>query len=174
MSLADRSPDKSSGSTFSVRKVAIMAIFIAISAVGSLIKIPSPLGSVALDSAPGFFAGIAFGGWVGFIVIAIGHLLTSAIVGFPLTLPLQIGIAIGMGLCVLVFRWLGRQGKAMLVVAVIVTSLLNSFALGLLVLPIGGWGMYAAAVPSLLIGAAVNTIIAAIAYFAVRNSKLLD
>lgn len=174
MSLADRSPDKSTGSTFSVRKLAIMAIFIAISAVGSLIKIPSPLGSVALDSAPGFFAGIAFGGWVGFIVIAVGHLLSSAIVGFPLTLPIHAGIALGMGVCALVFRWIGRQGKAMLVLAVVVTSLLNSFGLGLIVLPIGGWGMYLAAAPSLLIGAVVNLVIAAIAYYAVRNSKLLD
>lgn len=174
MSISDQAPDKATNSPVSARNLAIMAIFIALSAVGSLIKIPSPLGSIGLDSAPGFFAAIGFGPWVGFIVIAVGHLLSSAIVGFPLTLPLHIAIAIGMGLCALVFRWLGRKGPIWLVVSVVVTSLLNSFGLGLIVLPIGGWGMYIASVPSLLVAAVVNLVIAAVAYYAVRNSKLLN
>lgn len=174
MSLSDQAPDKATGSPFSARKLAIMAIFIALSAVGSLIKIPSPIGSVALDSAPGFFSAIAFGPWVGFIVIAVGHLLTSALVGFPLTLPVHLAIAAGMGVCAVVFRLLGRRNLLWLVIAVVVTTVLNSFGLGLIVLPIGGWGMYLAAVPSLLVGAAVNLVIAAVAYYAVRNSKLLN
>jgi len=174
MSLSDRAPDQATKAPVSARQLAIMAIFIALSAVGSLIKIPSPVGSIGLDSAPGFFAAIAFGPWVGFIVIAVGHLLGSAIVGFPLTLPIHLAIAAGMGLCALAFRWLGRKGGVWLVIAVIVASLLNSFVLGLIVLPIGGWGMYVAAVPSLLVAAVVNTVIAAVAYYAVRNSKLLN
>lgn len=174
MSISDRAPDQTKASPVSARKLAIMAIFIALSAVGSLIKIPSPLGSIGLDSAPGFFAAVAFGGWVGFAVIAVGHLLSAAIVGFPLTLPVHLAVAVGMGLCALAFRWFGRKGLAWLVVGVIVTSLLNSFGLGLIVLPIGGWGMYIASVPSLLIAAVVNLIIAAVAYYAVRNSTLLN
>ena len=174
MSISDRAPDQANASPVSARKLAIMAIFIALSAVGSLIKIPSPLGSIGLDSAPGFFAAVAFGGWVGFIVIAVGHILSAAIVGLPLPLPVHLAVAAGMGVCALVFRWLGRKGLVWLVVAVIATSLLNSFGLGLIVLPIGGWGMYAASVPSLLVAAVVNLIIAAVAYYAVRNSKLLN
>lgn len=174
MSISDRAPDQAKSSPVSARKLAIMAIFIALSAVGSLIKIPSPLGSIGLDSAPGFFAAVAFGSWVGFIVIAVGHLLSAAIVGFPLTLPVHLAIAVGMGLCALVFRWLGRKGLGWLILGVIVVSLLNSFGLGLIVLPIGGWGMYLASVPSLLVAAVVNLIIAAVAYYAVRNSKLLN
>lgn len=173
MSISERAPDKGSQSLISARTIAIMAIFIALSAVGSLIKIPSPLGSIGLDSAPGFFAAAAFGGWVGFIVIAIGHILSAAIVGFPLTLPIAIVIALAMGICALVFRWFARKGLWWLVAGVVVTALLNSFGLGLVVLPIGGWGMYIASVPSLLVAAAVNLVIAAIAYYAVRNSKLL-
>jgi uncharacterized membrane protein len=174
MSLTDHAPDlATSAPLLSVRKLAIMAIFIALSAVGSLVKIPSPLGSVGLDSAPGFFAALAFGGWVGFIVIAIGHLLAAAIVGFPLTLPVHLAIAFGMGLCALALRWIGKRGMAWLAAAVVVAALLNSFGLGLIVLPIGGWGMYVASVPSLLIGAVINLVIAAAAYWAVRDSKLL-
>ena len=175
MSLTEHAPDlATSAPLFSVRKLAIMAVFIALSAVGSLVKIPSPLGTVGLDSAPGFFAALAFGGWVGFIAIAVGHLLGAAIVGFPLTLPVHLAIAAGMGLCAVAFRWLGRRGGPIwLAAAVVVAALLNSFALGLIVLPIGGWGMYVGSVPSLLIGAVVNLIIAAAAYWAVRDSKLL-
>ncbi len=174
MSLSDRAPDNAKGSLVSAKSLAIMAIFIALSAVGSLIKIPSPLGSIGLDSAPGYFAAVGFGGWIGFIVIAVGHLLSSAIVGFPLTLPVHLAVALGMGVCALVFRWLGRKGLGGLIVAVVVAALLNSFALGLIVLPIGGWGMYLGAVPSLLVAAVVNLVIAAVAYYAVRNSKLLN
>jgi len=173
MSLTDRAPDRTATPRVSARQLAIMAIFIALSAVGSLIKIPSPVGSIGLDSAPGFFAALAFGPVAGFIVIAVGHLLGSGIVGFPLTLPVHLAIAAGMGGCALVFRWLGRRGGAWLVAAVVVTAILNSFALGLIVLPIGGWGMYVAVLPSLLVGAVVNLVIAAVAYYAVRNSKLL-
>jgi len=174
MSLSDRRPDRATGSPVSARKLAIMAIFIAVSAVGSLIKIPSPLGTVALDSAPGFFTAVAFGGWPGFVVAAIGHLLTSALVGFPLTLPVHIAIAAGMGVCALVFSWFGRRGLAWMIAGVVVTTVLNSFALGLIVLPIGGWAMYAASVPSLLVGAVVNIVIAAVAYYAVRNTRLVN
>ncbi len=173
MSLTDQAPDLAKAAPVSARKLAVMAIFIALSAVGAMIKIPSPIGTVALDSAPGFFVAVAFGGWMGFTVIAVGHLLTSAIVGFPLTLGLHLAIAVGMGGCALVFRWLGARGTVWLVVGVIAAALLNSFGLGLVVLPVGGWGMYVAAVPSLLLGAVVNLVIAAVAYRAVRGSTLL-
>lgn len=174
MSISERIPDRATKAPLPARKLAIMAVFIALSAAGSLVKIPSPLGSVGLDSAPGFFTAVAFGGWMGFVVIAVGHLLGSAIVGFPLTLPVHLAIAAGMGLCALAFRWVGRRGGAWLVVGVVTTSLLNSFGLGLIVVPIGGWGMYLASIPSLLLGAAINLTLAAVAYRALRTSTLLD
>lgn len=174
MSLGDRSPDRALNTTFSARRLAIMAALIALSAVGSFIKIPGPLGSIALDAAPGFFAALGFGAWPGFLVIAIGHLLSASLTGFPLSLPVHIAIAIGMGGCALLFRWLGRRSRAMLVVALVVTALANSLGLGLILLPIGGWGMYLGAIPSLLLGAVVNLAIAALAYLSLRNSRLLD
>lgn len=170
--LDSRTPDQTQA-PFSVRKLAIMAVFIALSAVGALIKIPSPIGSIGLDSAPGYFVAIAFGGWMGAIVIAIGHLLSAAIVGFPLSLPIHLGVAIGMAICAVVFRVIGKRGTVALIIAGIVAALLNAFAVGLLVLPIGGAGMYAAVTPSLLVASAVNIAIAVIAYLSVRNSKLL-
>ncbi|MGI6424678.1 MAG: hypothetical protein ACOX2A_05490 [Tepidanaerobacteraceae bacterium] len=40
---------------------ALMGMFIALSIVGAFIKIPSPTGTVALDSAPGYTAALLLG-----------------------------------------------------------------------------------------------------------------
>lgn len=45
-----------------VKKINILAIFIAISVIGAFIKIPSFIGSVALDSFPSLIAGVLLGG----------------------------------------------------------------------------------------------------------------
>ncbi|UTW69820.1 hypothetical protein KHA80_02295 [Anaerobacillus sp. HL2] len=37
------------------RKIVILGMFIALSVIGSFIKIPSPIGTVALDAAPAFW-----------------------------------------------------------------------------------------------------------------------
>ena len=166
-------------SRWTVKRISILVIFIALSAVGSLIKIPSVVGAVALDSCPGFFSALAFGYLEGAIVIAIGHLLSAVIVGFPMTIPIHLGAATCMAIIAVVFRFIsiklaiGKRGIVGLVVAVIVGTLLNSFGGGLMALPLGGWGLYIALIPSLLVASAVNTAIAAIAFFSIRDSKLL-
>ncbi|MBR0598236.1 ECF transporter S component [Sinanaerobacter chloroacetimidivorans] len=159
---------------WTVKRISIMAIFIALSAVGAMIKIPSPIGSIGLDSCPGYFCALAFGSAEGAIIIAIGHLLSAAVVGFPLTIPIHLAVAVCMGILAVIFRLIGRKGTAGLVVSVVAIALLNSFGVGLLLLPLGGWGLYLANIVSLLVAAAVNTIIAAIAYASVKNSKLLS
>lgn len=158
---------------WSVKRVAIVAVFIALSAVGAMIKIPSPIGSIGLDSCPGYFCAIAFGGVEGALVIAIGHLLSAAVVGFPLTIPIHLGIAVSMALWALILRLISKKVKFGLVIGVVAATLLNTFVTGLLLLPVGGWALYVANIPSLLIASAVNTILAAIAYKAVKGSKLL-
>lgn len=170
----DQTPDLKK-TTWSVRRIAIMSIFIALSAVGAMIKIPSPIGSIGLDSAPGYFAALAFGGLEGAIIIAIGHLLSGAVVGFPLSIPIHLGVAICMALWAVVFRRIGRQkNTTMLAIAVVVVSLLNSVLTGLLLLPLGGTVLYVANIVPLLVASAVNTAIAAIAYLSVKNSKLIS
>ena len=169
-------PDlKKSGWT--VKRIAIVVIFIALSAVGSLVKIPSPIGAAGLDSCPGFFIALAFGYLEGAIVIAIGHLIIGVTTGFPMTLPIHMGVAVCMAICAVVFRFVGiklLKGKIGLIAAVIIGTLLNSFGAGLMAVFVGGWGLYVAILPSLLFASVVNTIIAAIAFYSIRNSKLLN
>ncbi len=169
---ADR-PDIENKS-WSVRRVAIVAIFAALSAVGAMIKIPSPIGSIGLDACAGFFCALAFGSVEGMIVVAIGHILSAAVIGFPLTLPIHLAVAVTMAIWALLFRIIGRRGTVGLVLAVITASLLNAFGSGLLLLPIGGVGLYVANLLPLLVASAANTILAAVAYSAVKGSKLLN
>lgn len=153
------------------RRVARMAVLIALSAVGAFIKIPSPTGTVALDSAPGFFAGVTFGPVEGAIVGAVGHLFSALTTGFPLGLPMHLIIAVEQAVWVAVFWWVSRHVN--LVVAVIVATLLNGVVGALLTIPVFGPGLFASLIVPLTIGAAINIVIAAAAYRAVRNSGLV-
>lgn len=154
-----------------VKRIAIMAVFIALSAVGALIKIPSPVGTVGLDSAPGFFSALAFGGIEGSIVIAIGHLLTSAVVGFPLGIPMHLVIAVEMAIFALIYRFIYK--KMGLIAAVVVTSLLNGVVGAFMVFPMGGMGAVLGLMPFLLVGSVLNVVVSALAYKALKGSRLI-
>jgi len=154
-----------------VKRIIFMAVFIALSAVGSWIKIPSPVGTIGLDSAPGYFSALAFGSLDGAIVIAIGHLLTAAIVGFPLTIPMHLLIAVLMALWAIIFRLINKTLG--LIPAVIAAIFLNGVVSAFTMLPIGGMAAAIGLMPYLVIGSAINVIIAAAAYKAIRASKLI-
>ncbi|OLN29400.1 ECF transporter S component [Desulfosporosinus metallidurans] len=158
-------------SAWNVKRLSIMAIFIALSAVGALIKIPSPVGTIGMDSAPGFFSALAFGGLEGAIVIAFGHLLTSAVIGFPMTIPVHLYIAFQMALWALAYRWVNK--KLGLIPAVIVGIILNGVVSSFAMLPMMGMGGVLGLMPFLIVGAAINVIISAIAYKAIKGSRLI-
>ncbi len=156
---------------FTHRRVARMSIFIALSAVGALTKIPSPTGTVALDSSIGYFAAAAFGYWEGAFIAGIGHLLTSLTIGFPLGLPVHIYIACQMAAWVMIFRYC--TVRIHIVAAVIIGTLLNGFGSAYLMVPVGGYGLAAALVLPLIIGSFANILIAAMAYSVVRKGNIV-
>jgi len=158
-------------SAWNVKRLSIMAIFIALSAVGALIKIPSPVGTIGMDSAPGFFSALAFGGLTGVIVIAFGHLLTAAVVGFPLTIPVHLYVALQMALWAVAYRWVNE--KLGLIPAVIVGIVLNGVVSAFAMLPMMGMGGVLALLPFLVVGATLNVIISAVAYKAIKGSRLI-
>ncbi|WP_407309300.1 ECF transporter S component [Desulfosporosinus sp. SB140] len=158
-------------SAWNVKRLSIMAIFIALSAVGALIKIPSPVGTIGMDSAPGFFSALAFGGIEGAVVISFGHLLTSAVVGFPLTIPVHLYIAFQMALWALAYRWVNKTLG--LIPAVIVGIILNGVVSSFAMVPIMGMGGALGVLPFLVVGSALNVIVSAIAYKAIKGSRLI-
>jgi len=158
-------------SAWKVKRLSIMAIFIALSAVGALIKIPSPVGTIGMDSAPGFFCALAFGGLTGAIVIAFGHLLTAAVIGFPMTIPIHLYIALQMAIWTVTYRWV--NDKLGLIPAVIVAIILNGVVSAFAMLPIMGMGGVLGLMPFLVVGAALNVIISAVVYKAIKGSRLI-
>lgn len=153
------------------KRIAVMAIFLALSAVGSFIKIPSPVGTIGLDSAPGYFIALAFGYWEGAIVIAFGHMITSAIVGFPLTIPLHLVIALLMALWAIIYRWVNN--KVGLIPAMVAATILNGILSSFIMLPLGGIAAAIGIMPFLIVGSAINVILSGLAYKALKNSSLL-
>lgn len=169
---SSRSTDKEiKNSATNIRRLAIMAVFIALSAVGALIKIPSPIGTVGLDSAAGFFCALAFGGLEGAVVISLGHLFTSAIVGFPSGIPMHLIIALEMAVFALAYRYINK--KLGLVAAVVVAVLLNGVAGSFTLYPVGGMGLVISLMPFLVLGAILNIVVSALAYKALKGTRLI-
>lgn len=105
------------------------AILVAMSFVGSLIKIPGT--TIALDSMPGFLASLYLGPLVGGLVATLGHFLTSLISGFPLTLPIHLIVMLEMGISAYFF---GLITKKLNPLAGIVTAIILNGVLAPLVL----------------------------------------
>ena len=165
----------SSSKFFTARRVARMAIFIALSVVGAFIKIPSPTGTVAMDSCPGFFSALAWGYVEGGIVIALGHIATAATTGFPLG-ALHVLIAILMAIAAMLFRLAGtkvpKKAGANLVAAVVIGGTFNGL-MALLLSPLLGIGLAIALTPSLLVASYIDTAIAAAAYKIVEKAGII-
>jgi len=173
LQLEEEIDDSQKKATFSdVRKIARMAIFIALSAVGALVKIPSPTGTVALDACPGYFSGITFGAKEGGVVAFLGHLLTAAITGYPLGIITHVYIGLQMAVWVAVFYYLSK--KINIVVGAVCAILCNGIVSPLLIIPIGGKGLALALMLPLTVGSAVNVIIAAVSHVIVKKSNLVE
>lgn len=140
-----------------VKKINILAIFIAISVIGAFIKIPSFIGSVALDSFPSLIAGVLLGGGAGGIVAGFGHLVSALIGGLPLGI-FHLFIAAEMCLLVFVFTKIYQTGNQF--VSYMWFVLGNGIILPLPFFVFLGKGFYVSMVPVLLIGAVVNGMIA--------------
>src|SRR5699024_4037691 len=132
---------------------------VALSIIGAMIKIPAVVGSVALDAFPALVVVVLRGTKSGMFVAAMGHLMSSLFVGMPLG-PMHVFVAMEMAVIVWICGALYQSGKKW--VACMVFIILNGiiaplpFAL-LLSLP-----FYLSLVPSVLIGSALNGILALI------------
>jgi len=149
------------------KRIARMAIFIALSAVGAFIKIPSPTGTVAMDSCPGYFSVLAWGYLEGAIVIALGHLFTAATVGFPLGW-FHLVIAVEMMAWAAVLRFCTE--KIHVIVGIAAATFCNGVLGAAISIPFFGWGLFYALLPFLVVASFIDVTIAAVAYMIVKKS----
>ncbi|OYT33550.1 alpha-ribazole transporter [Archaeoglobales archaeon ex4484_92] len=146
------------------KSYARVGLLIALSAIGGLIKIPSPVGSIALDSAPGYFAAL-IALQEGAIVATIGHLFSAYSAGFPLGLMHAL-IAGFMGVCAIVFGFVSRKS---LPIGILIAIILNGIVGSFIVLPMGGLPFVLTLMPFLLLASAVNIIIASFAFKSISS-----
>ncbi|MEM1545917.1 MAG: ECF transporter S component [Candidatus Methanomethylicia archaeon] len=148
-------------------RIARIAIFTSLAVIGSFIKIPSPTGTVALDSLPGYFSILAFGYIEGVVIAALGHIATSMNAGFPLGF-LHILIALFMmgatSLLKLSYDYLPKG----LVIGTIIAATFNGLG-GFLFSPFFGLGLAVALTPSLMVASYVNVILASIIFQSIKR-----
>ena len=143
-----------------------LSLLVALSAIAAYFPLPSPTGTVALDSAPGYFAVLVFGGIEGALVLLVGHLFSALKSGFPLG-AIHILIALLMGGCGIVFYFL--KDKLNLIIAAIITILINGIILPSFLIPLLGTGFFAAMLIPLLFGSLVNVFTAVLLYKLLKN-----
>ncbi|MFJ7366049.1 ECF transporter S component [Peribacillus frigoritolerans] len=142
-----------------VRKISAIAIFIALSAVGAMIKIPSPIGSIALDSFPALLAAVILGPVSGAIVAGLGHIISAFIGGMTLG-PFHFLIMVEMAVLTWMFSILYINGKK--VGAFFLFFISNAFVLALPFAFLISPGFYTLLVPGLTVAAALNVVLAAL------------
>lgn len=140
-----------------VKKISLLAIFISLSVVGAMIKVPAPVSSVALDLLPALVGVVVLGRNAGALIACLGHLLSAFFGGMPLG-PFHILIALEMGLLVYGFGYIYHKGKRILAAILFVIG--NTFVASLPFLFIMGIGFYVGIIPSLFIGSVINTALA--------------
>jgi uncharacterized membrane protein len=141
----------------SSKKIVWLAFAFAFSVIGSFIKIPAVVGSVGLDALPSLVVASIFSVGMGGLVAGMGHLISALLAGFPLG-PLHVLIAIEMFFCVLVYGYLYKAGKKK--IAAIVFWIANAIISPLPFIFLLNWTFFITLVPSLMIGSALNVVIA--------------
>lgn len=143
----------------SSRKISVLSLLIAVSVVGAYLKIPSPLGSIALDSFPSLIAGAFLGGFLGGLVAFFGHFLSALLAGFPLG-PFHLLIAIEMFVLVLLFTQIYHSGRRFLGYLFFIVG--NGVILPIPFFFLLGSGYYFSILPFLCVAASVNGVIGAL------------
>jgi hypothetical protein len=167
---------------FTPIRISRMAVLIALSVVGAFVKIPTPVGSPALDSVPAYFATMMKKwDWKEAAVIAVlARLLAAATEGFPLGIFAQIALAIGNASWVAVVVRVTRL-RFGYIAAIVVTEIwaviliLAGPPLFMIVFGIpyeAAFALGLTSLPALLVAAGIAVVIGAAAARAVQNTPL--
>ena len=138
------------------RKITMSSMFIALSLVGAMIKIPSPIGSIAFDGFPALLAAVALGPITGGIVAGLGHILSALIGGTPLG-PFHFLIMLEMAVLAWMFGVLYDHDKK--ISAFSFFFLGNAFIVGLPFAFLVSTEFYMMLVPSLTAATALNVFL---------------
>ena len=156
-----------------LKRIVMLSLFIALCFVGAMIKLPSPTGTVALDAMPAFLAASLLGPVPGAVTGLLGHLMTAASAGFPLTLPVHLLVSVLMLVIVLTYGFLFKNVNRIL--AVVVGVLLNGIGApaALMFMPGFGAPFFVAMVLPLTVGSLINVILAYMVHLSLEKTNVL-
>lgn len=150
------------------KRIALFALFISLSAVGGMIKIPLGIASIALDSMPALAAVLFFSAPAAGVIAALGHLMSAMLGGFPLG-PFHILVAVEMWAAVWLFGNLHQAGwqRSKWVAFVLANGVIAAVPFYYLMSP----AFFYATVPGLLIASALNAAVAGAVMPVLANVK---
>ncbi len=149
-----------------LQRLTLTALFAALCVIGGFIKIPSVIGSLALDTVPALvsvaFLPPVFSGAASML----GHLASAMYAGFPLG-PFHVLIALEMFVIIILFARLHKAGHHVLkwLFFIIANGLLAPLPFYFLVSP----AFFLGALPSILLATVLNAVVAAIVIPALRH-----
>ncbi|NLL17739.1 MAG: ECF transporter S component [Clostridia bacterium] len=167
MSVSEAKKQATTQGFWQIRRMVLMAMFIALSVVGAMLKIPSPTGTVALDSAPGFLGAALLGWREGLLIAALGHLISAYSMGFPLSIPIHLIIALQMAIAAALYYILIKKTNPYVSIAVV--TLYNGLAMPLSLVPMLGIGMFYAMALPLCVAAFINALIAYVCFRGLKS-----
>jgi riboflavin transporter len=156
----------------SIRILVLLALFTAMCIVGAYIKIPNPItSSIAFDSLPAYLAALVLGGIPGAAVAFLGHMVSAALGGFPMSLPIHLFIATQMAVIMIIFSFIAK--KINLTAAIIAGILLNGIAApaALILIPGMGLPVFLGALVPLTAASIFNVSLAGLVYQSIKNVK---
>lgn len=141
------------------RTLTLTALFIALSAVGGMVKIPLGPASIAMDAMPALVAAFILSPALAAAVGGLGHLLSALSGGFPLG-PLHAVIGIEMAVIIFIFALMHQKGAKFLnwPVFIIGNGIIAAIPFYFILSP----SFFYAAVPGLLLAATINAGVAAL------------
>lgn len=151
------------------KKMILIALFIAISYIGALIKLPGSMSTIALDSFAGYLGGLILGSVYGAFIAMFAHLVVSMTAGFPLSLVVHIIISLMMFISVFAYSKLSK--KYSIFIGSIVGIILNGviMPLALMIFPFMDRGFLISLIPILTIASVTNIILSNVLYASLKN-----
>lgn len=139
-----------------LKYITLTALMAGLCVIGSFIKVPGPLGSAALDSAPAFISAAFLPPLFAGIAGLIGHLASAFSSGMPMG-PLHFIVALEMLFIVWGFAKLHRNRRHLIkwIYLLLMNSIVAPLPFYFLISP----AFYIGAVPSLLIATSINVIL---------------
>jgi hypothetical protein len=149
-----------------LRRLTLTALFVAMCAVGGLIKIPSAVGSLALDTVPALVSAAFLPPVFSGIASMLGHTASAMYAGFPLG-PFHVIIALEMLVIIMIFARMHQAGYTVMkwVFFVIANGLLAPLPFYFLVSP----AFFLMILPAIVVATVLNAVVAAVVLPALKQ-----